>query len=86
MASALKMAAVAHIITVIKIDYSDRRISTALLLDRETTAKDRGQPQAGDSPMLSEGSVHPENRAGVTIENPPNAPTGLQHGSSALLL
>ena len=84
MANVLKMATVADIITLIKTGYSDRRISAVLSLDRGTVAKYRRQLQAGESPKLPAESAHPEDRSGVTIENPSNAPTGLGQEGSGL--
>jgi hypothetical protein len=84
MANLLKMAKVADIVTLIKSVHSDRRISAVLLLDRGTVAKYRRQLQAGESPMLSRESAHPKDQSCVTIENPPNAPTGLRLEGSGL--
>ena len=76
MANVLKMAAVAGIVTLIQAVSSDRRISALLSLDRRTVAKYRRQLQLDKSLKLPVNSVHPEDRLGVTTENPPNAPTG----------
>ena len=76
MANVLNMATIADIVTVIQAGSSDRRISALLSLDRGTVAKYRGQLQLDESLKLSVESVHPEDRLGLTIENPPNAPTG----------
>jgi hypothetical protein len=62
---------------------SDRRISALLSLDRGTVAKYRRQLQLDKSLTLPSESVHPEDRLGVTIENPPNAPTGAMETAAA---
>jgi hypothetical protein len=76
MANVLKMATVADIVTLIQAGSSDRQISALLSLDRGTVAKYRRQLQLDKSLTLPAESVHPEDRLGVTTENPPNAPTG----------
>ena len=84
MANVLKMATVADIVTLIQAGSSDRRISALLSLDRGTVAKYRRQLQLDKSLTLPSESVHPEDRLGVTIENPPNAPTGSVESAVAL--
>jgi hypothetical protein len=84
MANVLKMATVADIVTLIQAGSSDRRISALLSLDRATVAEYRRQLQLDKSLKLPAESAHPEDRLGVTTENPPNAPTGSLEAAPAL--